>query len=171
MSLNRSAIVASIVLTLAGVSSGPGQAGLLHGPLGADALAPIVGVWQSDTTNGMSARSTCVWTPTHGGVLCEQEIATPDGPRHALNLFTYDPKGHAYALYAVMSPGATVEPVPLAIDGRIWTYGGLTAAPNGQTYRTINDFSMPDSYSWRLESSLDGKTWVIGPRGQSRRVP
>lgn len=137
---------------------------------GRAALAPIVGVWQSDTTNGNSALSDCVWTPQGGAVLCEQTITTPGGMRHAENLFTWDSTTSHYFLYVAQAPGDTLSPVPLAITGKVWTYGGLTAAPNGKWWRTINDFSTAGSYTWRLESSDDGSRWTRVMGGTSRRV-
>jgi hypothetical protein len=55
---------------------------------GVEALAAIVGTWQSDVVDGRSALSNCVWTPQHAAVLCEQTITSQAGVRHALNLFT-----------------------------------------------------------------------------------
>jgi hypothetical protein len=65
----------------------------------ADALGDLVGVWQSDTTNGASALSNCVWTPEHGAVLCEQKIRSHAGETRALNLFTFDPSRPQFVLY------------------------------------------------------------------------
>lgn len=141
-----------------------------QGTTGRAALTPIVGVWQSDTTNGNSALSDCVWTPQGGAVLCEQTITTPGGMRHAENLFTWDSTTSRYFLYVAQAPGDTLAPVPLAIAGKIWTYGGLSPAPNGKWWRTINDFSATGSYAWRLESSDDGSSWTRVMGGTSRRV-
>jgi len=87
---------------------------------GAEPLGAIVGVWQSDATQGVSAKSSCEWTPQG--------------------------------------------------NGAVWTYGGLSAGPGGRWFRTINDFSKRDEYSWRLETSDDGKSWRTANGGQSRRV-
>lgn len=137
---------------------------------GRAALAPIIGVWQSDTTNGNSALSDCVWTPQGGAVLCEQTITTPNGVRHAENLFTWDSVSSHYFLYVAQTPGDTLSPVPISIAGKVWTYGGLSPAPNGKWWRTINDFSATGSYAWRLESSNDGSSWTRVMGGTSRKV-
>ena len=132
-------------------------------------LGDIVGVWQSDTTSGMSAVSSCAWTPQHGGVLCEQTIATPNGKRHALNLFTFDPNAKKFFFYVLGQPGAGMQAVPLSIDRHVWTYGGQARDANGQFSRTVNDFTAKDSYSWRVETSRDGEHWTAGAHGLSRR--
>ena len=137
---------------------------------GADALRAIVGVWQSDTTGGMSALSNCVWTPAHGAVLCDQTISTPKGDQHALNLFTFDAAGGSYVLYGLQHPGDPMRLTPLAIKGSIWIYGGTSADSDGITYRTVNDFSAPDRYSWWQESSKNGEQWTKGVHGQVKRV-
>ena len=138
---------------------------------GADALGALVGVWQSDTTNGNSALSSCAWTPQRGAVLCEQTITTPGGERHALNLFTFNTGTGSYSFYILGQPGDPMRPVALTIKGKIWIYGGQSPDPDGRTNRTVNDFSAGSSYTWRQESSSNGAQWTGGAHGQSRRVP
>ena len=138
---------------------------------GVDALGALEGTWQSDTINGVSALSRCAWTPARGALLCEQAISSPQGEHRALSLFTFDGATGTYVFYALGKPGDLMRPVPLAINGRIWTYGGVAPAPDGHWYRTINDFTAGTSYAWRQESSTDGATWVAGPHGRSTRLP
>lgn len=138
---------------------------------GVQALAAIVGVWQSDTSNGASARSSCVWTPQHGAVLCEQQIVAPDGPHTALNLFTLNRATGKYELYVVNQPGAPAYQVPFTIDGPIWIYGGDAVDATGTARRTVNDFSGSGAtYTWRQESRASGGEWKAGAGGKSRRV-
>ena len=138
-------------------------------PRGVEALGAIVGVWQSDVTGGVSALSSCAWTPQHSAVVCDQTVMTPEGVQHATNLYEYDPATDRYAYYGVTHVGDTLSPVPLTIAGPIWTYGGQTAGPDGVTYRTINDFSGGSFYTWRRESSRDGKTWTVVAQGRSEK--
>jgi hypothetical protein len=136
-----------------------------------EALGAIVGVWQSDTVGGVSALSNCAWTPEHGGVVCEQIITgLAGGARHALNLYTFDATEKRYVYYGLPRPGEAMAPVPLGIEGRVWTYGGRKPEGGGPMNRTINDFSAPGIYTWRQETSQDGKEWTVGRRGQSKRV-
>jgi len=137
---------------------------------GAEPLGAIVGVWQSDATQGISARSTCDWSPQGTAVICDQAITTVAGVQHVLNFFTHNSKTGAFVFYIVPNPGDTLTPVPLGINGLIWTYGGLSPAPNGKWFRTINDFSKKDEYSWRLETSDDGTSWRTANGGRSQRV-
>lgn len=134
---------------------------------GAQALTPILGRWQSDTTDGNSALSDCRRTPQGGGVLCEQTVTTPTGVRHVESLFTFDSTSR-YFLYVVSAPGDTVQAVPITISGPTWTYGGTEPASNGKWWRTINEFPGGTTYSWRLESSGDGKAWSRVMGGRSR---
>jgi len=136
----------------------------------ATSLGALVGVWQSDTTNGVSAVSHCGWTPEHAGVVCEQTIRSPDGERRVLNVFTFDPAAKRFVFYAITHPGDALSPVALSIQGPIWIYGGVAAGANGVTYRTVNDFSKPGVYTWRSESSKDGREWTVGAHGRSRRL-
>ena len=104
-------------------------------------------------------------------MLCEQTITAPAGVRQAFSLLTFNPVERKYVFYSLGRPGDPMRPVPLAISGRIWTYGGLTPGPDSTRYRTVNDFSAAGSYTWRQESSRDGKKWEAGMHGQSRRLP
>lgn len=137
---------------------------------GVEALGAIVGVWQSDTVDGASALSNCTWTPTRGGVVCEQAITTPTGRLHALNLYTYDVASQRYVFYGLSHPGDTMSPVALAIRGSTWTYGGAEKAEGGPASRTINDFSNRGSYAWRQETTQNGRDWVTVRSGRSRRL-
>ena len=136
---------------------------------GRAALDDIVGTWVSDTTGGIWARSTCAATPQGGAVVCEQTIMMPAGVRHAVNLFMVDSTDGRYVYYGVNQPGQTVQPTPLAIANHVWIYGGTVKAPDGTYYRTVNDFTARDSYTWRAESSRDGMQWTAGPHGRSVR--
>ena len=133
-------------------------------------LLSIVGEWQSDTVGGVSARSTCTWSPQHAAVLCEQRITAPTGVSTALTLFAPDSSGGQFVLYVLSRPGATLNPVAFTIRDHLWYYGGQKPERDGRYYRTVNDFTRADVYLWRQESSADGKEWTAGVHGQSRRI-
>jgi hypothetical protein len=166
LSRHSAAIICGLITAMATARS-QGSAPVRQGT---EALGDIVGVWQSDTTNGASALSRCVWTPEHVAVLCDQSITLPTGTQRALNLFTFDSATNKYAFYVLTQPGKPMQPVPLSIKDHVWIYGGLTAGPDGRTSRTINDFSTPGSYKWRQESMAKGGAWTVGAHGHSRRV-
>ena len=164
--MRTSMVVAAILV--AGVRPAAAQSAA-SGPDPA-ALDAIVGTWQSDTVGGAWALSTCARSPQGGAVICEQTITTPGGVRHAVNVFAVDSAAGRYAYYGIVQPGAPVRPVPLAIAGRVWTYGGLEPAPDSLYHRTINDFSGgPGGYTWRAESSRDGLNWVVQVQGRATR--
>ena len=159
-------IVAVASLFLLGIS----QSAVTSESAGIDALGAIVGTWQSDVVDGRSARSWCAWTPQRLAVLCEQTIKAPDGEHRVLNLFTYDSSSHKYFLYVEQQAGITLAPVPIAIEGRRWVYGGAAAPAGQRRFRTINDFSERDVYTWTTESSEDGVQWTRVTGGHSTRV-
>lgn len=164
----RIAAACSVVIMTAAVSpAGPTSAGQGRG---VDALGAIVGVWQSDVTNGVSSKSSCAWTPQHNAVVCDQAVTTPQGEQHTTNIYAFDPTANQYVFYSVNKPGDTLRPVALSISGSIWIYGGQTPDADGVTYRTVNDFTAGSSYTWRRESSRDGKTWTIVAQGRSERL-
>lgn len=133
-------------------------------------LADIVGTWQSDTTGGVSALSTCSWSPQGRAVICEQTINAPTGERATVNVFIPDSSRLGYIYYGVSRPGQEVEPTPLHIAGHIWVYGGQARAADSLYYRTVNDFSTDSqSYVWRQEYSRDGVNWVVQRHGRAAR--
>ena len=136
----------------------------------AAALAPIVGVWQSDTVSGTSALSNCTWTPLGSAVLCEQQITSRSGRHAALNLFTVRPGGGGYELYVVGRPGDRAYQVHLSVRGAIWTYGDSAADAHGRSEVTINDFSPNGSYIWKEEVRSKGGAWRVVEQGRSRLV-
>ena len=166
----RKVAVLGSVLTTAVIAAGLAPSSASHPNEGVDALGAIVGVWQSDTVNGASALSSCDWTPSHGGVVCEQTITTAAGQRHALNLYAFDSAGQRYVYYGLSRPGDAMSPVALAISGPIWTYGSASAIANAPSSRTINDFSNHDAYSWRQETTQNGRDWVVVRGGRSTRL-
>jgi len=137
---------------------------------GLEALNAIVGTWQSNVVDERSARSTCVWTPQHLAVICDQTISTPQGPRHATNLYTFNAEQKRYVYYGVNTAGQPIAPVPLSIDGVVWVYGGGEPSADGVTYRTVNDFSGKTFYTWQRQSSRDGKAWTTLTGGRAERV-
>lgn len=144
--------------------------GRISPPPGTDALADIVGTWQSDTTNGTSALSACAWTPQRAGVLCDQTITMPNGEQHATDLYVFDRTTGKFVFYVLGKPGDAMNPVPLSIEHHVWTYGGQQRNANGAYTRTVNDFTQSGLYRWRIESSADGVHWTDGLHGLSRRV-
>lgn len=134
------------------------------------ALGALVGEWQSDTVSGISAGASCAWTEHRSALVCEQRISSAAGTSNALNIFTADSIPGRFTLYALSQPGRVVSPVPLIIRGTEWFYGGTVPDRDGRYYRTVNDFSQADVYTWRQETSPDGKQWIAGTHGQSRRV-
>ena len=135
-----------------------------------DGLEDIVGTWQSDTTHGVSALSTCRRSPQQRAVICEQTITTPQGVRSVVNVFLVDSARRRYAYYGISRPGEDAPAVPLQIRDHIWTYGGLGKAEDSLYHRTVNDFSGRDAYVWRQESSPDAFHWTVQRQGRAVRV-
>lgn len=157
----------ALVAIIAAVGGAPAPRRTAHD---IDALGALAGEWQSDTVGGVSARSSCAWTARHLALFCEQRIDGMPGLATALNVFTADSTDTGFVLYVVSRPGAVITPVSIAIRGAEWFYGGTARAGDGRWYRTVNDFTQTDSYTWRQETSLDGEHWTSGGHGRSRRI-
>jgi len=134
------------------------------------ALDDILGVWQSDTVGGTSARTTCARSPQGAAVVCEQRIMAPDGEHRALNFFLVDSASKGYLYYGLPQPGLPMTPTELTIANHVWTYGGLIPQRDSTYYRTLNDFSATNAYVWRQEKSRDGVHWTVMREGRVTRV-
>jgi hypothetical protein len=133
------------------------------------ALDDILGVWQSDTVGGMSARTTCAHSPLGAAIVCEQRITAPDGEHRALNFFLADSASNGYLYYGLPQPGLPMTPTRLTIANHVWTYGGQMQRDSSY-YRTLNDFSAGNAYVWRQEKSRDGVHWTVMREGRVMRV-
>jgi hypothetical protein len=122
-------------------------------------------VWQSDATQGVSAKSSCIGRARQ--VICVRRSTVAGVQRDEL---LHEIRKPVVRFYVVPNPGDTLTPLPLTISGATWTYGGVSPGPSGRWFRTINDFSKRDEYSWRLETSDDGKSWRTANGGRSQRV-
>jgi hypothetical protein len=142
-------------------------------------LAYFVGRWNIEGTvqaspmgpaGSITATDTCEWFAGGFHIVCKSDGRGPAGEMHGLNLLGYNAEKKRYTYYGIdnsgWGDGATGEVV-----GDTWnweseaTYGGQVV----KTRYTIKQLS-PDSYTWRLETSMAGGPWTLGGEGRETRV-
>jgi hypothetical protein len=151
--------------------------------LGADTLGRWVGgKWSgegamvnSDFSKGMtlSGVTTCVWSPDHIFVVCDQAVKANDKPGRQLSLYGYDPdtsKFHFFGLSPSEAKARTPELV-ISSDGNRWEYLN-TEDIKGKSvrFRTVNIFHDADHVEWWADYSTDdGQHWTKMGGGEESR--
>ncbi|MGH9368108.1 MAG: DUF1579 family protein [Thermoanaerobaculia bacterium] len=107
----------------------------------------------------MSGESKCSWIPGGFFVLCDDEGTGPTGKVHGLGVLGYDAAGKAYTWNGFNSMGDN-DHARGTVEGKTWTYlneSMMGGKPMKGRY-TIMEKS-PSSYTFKFESSPDGKAW------------
>ena len=123
--------------------------------------------------NRARATTTCLWSPDHIFVICDQDVNFGGTPMHDLSIYAFDPKTARFYFYGVSL--GTEKPRSPALDisenGERWTYSS-TAEIQGKSvqFRTTNQFHGNDNIEWWSEYSTDGgKTWTKTGGGTESR--
>jgi len=144
-------------------------------------LGAFVGKWQSEGTFQETAIShagkvssviDCGWSPQGNFLICEQQITDSTGKHIQLSIFSYNSKDGNYTISSMAGPGRTPWNGTLTIEGNIWTYpGGFERDGKKIQIRTINDFSVPGTETFKTEFSEDGGAhWTTSLQGTAHKV-
>jgi hypothetical protein len=120
-----------------------------------------------------SAVTTCVWSPDHIFVICDQDINLGRIPMRHLAIYGFAPQTNKFHHYAV-SLGQE-KPRNSALDisenGDRWVYSSTDDIKGKSVaFRTVDEFRGADTVLWRSEFSTDGgKTWTKTGEGKETR--
>jgi hypothetical protein len=141
-------------------------------------LGYFVGAWKSEgeikqnpfmPAGKMTGTSKCEWFPGAFHVVCHDEGKGPTGPVHGLGILAYNTEDKAYTYSGIDSSGFSTM-AKGSVDGNTWTYTSEEKM-GGKTY--LGRYSMvtsPDSYTFKYESSDDGKNWMAIMEGTTTKV-
>ena len=131
-------------------------------------LTYFVGNWMS--TGQMKAspmgpagettgRDACGWMPGKFFVVCRMDTKTPSGPVQTLGIMGYDADKKAYTWSSFNSVGMS-ETASGTVKDDTWTWSSETKV-GGKTMKTryVMADTTPEGYTFRWETSADGKTW------------
>lgn len=146
-------------------------------------LGVFVGKWQSEATtpetrfshaDKLSSSMECRWLPQGNFLICEQLITNSAGGKQTeLTIYSYNTKDGNYALTSFTGPGTEPGSGTVMIKGNLWTYPGSFIGSDGKRtlIRTINDFSVPETDTFKTEFSDDnGAHWTVTLHGTARKI-
>ena len=142
-------------------------------------LGYFVGNWRSEGEmkpgpmgpgGKMSGNDKCKWMADGFFVTCNMAGTSPMGKMSGLGVMGYDSARKAYTWNGFNSMGEN-ESAAGTVDGKTWTYTNesVMGGKNVKGRYTIVELS-PDSYTFKLETSEDGKSWAPMMEGKATRV-
>jgi hypothetical protein len=177
--MKRLIVVSSLgVLVLGGVVRAQAppapKPGAEHKPMGY-----FVGKWKSEGEmkagpmgpgGKLTSTDTCEWFAGGFHVVCRGEGTGPMGKMSSIGVIGYSQADKAYTFYGIDNMG-TGELAHGQKSGGTWTY---TSTSNfaGQTFQsryTITETS-PTAYTFKWESSMDKKTWMVVMEGKATKA-
>jgi Protein of unknown function (DUF1579) len=103
--------------------------------------------------------SNCSWMPGGFFVVCNEDGSGPMGKMHGMGVLGFDSTGKAYTYNGFNSMGENEHATGMR-DGKTWTYNTESMMGGKMVkgrYTMVE--SSPTSYTFKMESSEDGKTW------------
>ena len=110
----------------------------------------------------------CDWYPGGFHLLCFSAGKSPMGPTHGMGILFYKPEEKAYTYWGIDNSGHNGASKG-TLEGNNWIYtndekmGGKTL--HGRYSMTTSE----TSYTFKYETSQDGKNWTLVMEGQSKR--
>ncbi len=138
-------------------------------------LGVLAGKWKTEGAfaDGRKTSSDleCRWSAQQNYLVCEQVVKFPEGEHRQLTAYSYSNAEHVYRYTTIADPGALPTSGTVEINGTVWTYHS-SFERNGKTtqIRTTNDFSVPSTETFKVETSQDGATWTTAMQGSAHRV-
>ena len=144
-------------------------------------LGAFVGKWQSEGTmmetpfshaDKISSSIECRWSPQGNFLICEQLITDSAGGHTQLSIYSYNPKDGNYTISSMAGTGKQPWNGTVIISGNVWTYPGSFEAKGKKVQvRTTNDFSVPDTETFKSEFSDDGGAhWIVTLQGVAHKI-
>lgn len=120
----------------------------------------------TDNSKAMKVRAvnTCVWSPDHVFVICDQAVTANDKPSRQLSIYGYDPDSGKFHFFGMSPSEDTARSPALTITegGNRWEYSSSdTVKGKLVKFRTVNIFRDADHVDWWTDySSDDGAHWT-----------
>jgi hypothetical protein len=154
-----------------------GQAARVLTGTGLQKLGVFLGTWKAESlvdsthTNKISAVSTIAWSANGRYLVADQLVNNNGHETNNLSIYSYNADTDDYTLSLVGVPGMRPFSVPVAYKGDTLFYNGEYMDNGKKVYnRTLNIFSSPDSYVYKIQFSADGVNWRTDGEGTARKV-
>lgn len=120
-----------------------------------------------------SAITTCVWSPDHIFVVCDQDVKDNGTPLRFLSVYAFDPKTGIYHFFGLAPDGdqPRTGDVTISADGAHWEYLSKTTIKDKPVwFRTTNQFKSADRVDWWSQFTTDdGQHWTKTGEGSEKR--
>jgi Protein of unknown function (DUF1579) len=181
--MNRKAILATIgAIGLAATLAAQADEKKPDGPTPPpeiDKLSYFLGPWTIEGTvkapaggadGPVQGRELCRWMPGKFFIGCMIETKAPTGQRQIQGILGYDAEKKVYKWWSFDNLGHAETATGTFKDGT-WTWLG-DATVGDKPIKTRETFSdtKPDGYSFRWETSPDGKTWTPQMTGKVAKM-
>ncbi|HEY6970604.1 MAG TPA: DUF1579 family protein [Candidatus Angelobacter sp.] len=171
----------SLVVAVVILAPNASQAGTPDDQTATKRLGAFVGKWQSEGTmmetafshaDKISSSIECSWSPQGNFLICEQLITDSAGKHTQLSIYSYNNKESNYTISSMAGPGKQPWNGTVIISGNVWTYPGSFEAKGKKVQvRTTNDFSVPDTETFKSEFSDDGGAhWIVTLQGTAHKI-
>lgn len=111
------------------------------------------------------------WFPGRFYVVTHSDAKGPGGPWKSMSIMGYNPEEKVYTYYAIESGTGIADVAKATVQGDTWIWNG-DAKVGGRLMKlryTLKEVS-PTSYTWKFESSPDGKTWAAVEEGKAAKT-
>jgi len=117
--------------------------------------------------------STCVWSPDHIFVVCDQDVKDNGTALRFLSIYSFDPKTGTFHFFGLSPEGdrPRTGDVNITADGTHWEYLTKTTMKEKPVwFRTVNQFLGNNKVEWWSEYSTDeGQHWTKTGEGAEKR--
>ena len=114
---------------------------------------------------------TCEWFSGGFFVVCRSEGKGPMGEMKGLGILGYNPEEKKYTYYGIETGMPAGESATGTVQGNTWTWTGQSKM-EGKVIKnryTMKETS-PTSYTFKFETSTDGKTWTAVMEGKDTKA-
>jgi len=117
----------------------------------------------------ITGADTCEWFAGGFQLVCRGDANGPRGPAKTGSVWAYDPTRQVYTYFGYTSMGETFY-VTGTVAGNVWTWQAEFPVEGAmmQMRATITE-EPPAAYSFKLEASADGTSWMLMEEGQATK--
>ena len=144
---------------------------------GLQKLAVFIGTWKGESTvdathkDNISAVNTIQWSPNGKYLIADQVINRDGRETNNLSIYHYNADKDNYTLSLVGIPGMAPFSTPVTYKGDTLFYNGEYTENGKKVYnRTLNIFTSPSSYVYKIQFSDDGVNWRTNGEGKAEKI-
>jgi hypothetical protein len=142
-------------------------------------LAYLAGQWEGESETKPSpmgpggkvhTTQSCEWFPGGFFLVCRSKYTSGMGTIEGMSEFGYDATGKAYTYHSINNFGEA-ESATGTVTGDTWTWSfEIQMGPHKVPSRYVSTTTSPTSYTYKVESQVDGGAWTTFLEGTLRKL-